>query len=129
MSKADFKFQRELMGISYESASYDMGVLPNSVKRWETNSDADMPDDAWEYIFEARENFDSEVDKMVEQARVIRESTGDSELEFPYWANVKHFESCGQHGNFSMRNAITRAAALILSREGFEISMYYPEGK
>lgn len=123
-SRADFKAQRDALGLSLHDVAELMGVQERSVRRWEAEGGNRIPDAAWELLDGLAERFDLAVQSAVEAAL----DSGAKNAELTYYRTQREYEEHGRdEGHYGLANAIAREVAFELQVEGLQVSMRFPE--
>ncbi len=128
MTRADFRALRERVGHSQQSLADALGVSVRAVKKWEHESGWDAPDDAWELLEAALDTQRRMCDCVLDTAHEQAESLGDVPcVAMTYYRDQAMFDEFGRDaGYFGVANANSRAAAMLLEREGYDVEMRYP---
>lgn len=124
-TKADFKAEREALGLSQQDMADALDVRCMTVKRWERPGFPEPPEDAWERLAEFRELHNQMVDYTIS----IFEHSAADELVLTYYRdqsmyNVAHDDG----GSFAFANAASREAAAILRDGGRNVRFEYAFG-
>lgn len=123
-SRADFKAQRDKLGLSLHDVAELMGVQERSVRRWEAEGGSRIPEAAWKLLndLEGRYNF-----AVMSAVEAVLDS-GAKNVELTYYRNQREYDEQGRdEGPHGLANAIAREVALELKVEGVNVSMRFPE--
>lgn len=130
--KADFKAQRERLGLTQQDISDALGINIKTVKNWENPRQARyrISDAAWEYL-------DCAADIQAQQvayARSVIEKYAEVFAESPivvpitYFRDQAAYDECGRDaGPYGQANATSRAIACELERMGIQVEFRYAD--
>ena len=128
MTKANFRAQREVCGLSQNDVADALGVRTLTVKRWERPGFPEPPADAWEWLSRAVEAHDAAVTSMAAVALARRDTDGVDYVSITYYRDQAQYDSLGRDpGPVGVVNARARAVGELLARENFEVSYAYPD--
>lgn len=130
--KADFKAQRERLGLSQQDVADALGINIKTLKNWENPKQPRyrISDAAWRYL-------DSALDAQAQQVAYARsvvenqiEAFGGDPVVVPitYYRDQATYDRFGrQEGPFGQANANARAIACELQRMGIQVEFRYPD--
>lgn len=130
--KADFKAQRERLGLSQQDVADALDVNIKTVKNWENPKQPRyrVSDAAWEYLDRALDMQAQQVAyarSVVEKriAELGREPTANS---ISYYRDQSTYDRFGRvAGPYGQANATARAIARELERMGVCVEFHYPD--
>lgn len=123
-SKADFKAQREMLGLTQQDVADVADVTVTSVKRWERPGFPEPPADVWAWLDDCA-RLQSEV---VEAATSAAVAQGGGPVQITYYRSQEQYDSLGRDpGPYGMANANSRLVAYRLRSLGYEVGFAYPD--
>ena len=130
-TRADFRAQREALGLAQQDVATALGVNIKTVKNWEKPGFQMPPDFAWDYLLEMKHRQDEMVWHNVAKVREIAEAADGrmpKVVSISYFRTQSQYDECGRdEGPFGFANAASRLAAEKLRRDGFYVEMRYPD--
>lgn len=130
-SKADFRALRESLGLTQTDLAIELGVQPQTVKKWEAmNHPYSPPESAWIRLdeMEAEQILATEdiVNRIIE---LVNRFNGDPGLiPIKYYRDQDDYNVHGRDvAPYGLINARIRAAAKELRRRKLNVQLLYPE--
>lgn len=130
--KADFKAQRERLGLTQQDVADALKINIKTVKNWENPRQTRyrISDDAWKYLDRALE---AQLQQVAYARAVVEkqiEAFGGEPVVVPitYYRDQDSYDRFGRDtGPFGQANANARAVACELERMGIEVEFRYPD--
>ncbi len=122
---ADFRMQREELGLSQADAADALGVTQRSVQRWEKPGGAKPPAFAWEWLDGMCELF---ADMLTAASQALDGAPDGTLVGATYYRSQGEYERHGRDGGyFGMANAVTREVCRVARGRGIECHAVFPE--
>lgn len=125
---ANFRAEREGLGLSRADLARALGVEERAVKRWESPREANAaPGFAWDYLAETRSRHEWTVDTALSKAFELTEDLGrPRKVALTYYTSQASLDAAGKPGFVGAQNAISREVADVLRADGFAVDFVYP---
>lgn len=130
--KADFKAQRERLGLSQQDVADALDVNIKTVKNWENPKQPRyrISDAAWEYLDRALDMQEQQVAyaRSVVEKRIAELGREPTAISITYYRDQATYDRFGREaGPFGQANANARAIACELERMGIQVEFRYPD--
>lgn len=130
--KADFKAQRERLGLSQQDVADALGINIKTVKNWENPKQPRyrVSDAAWEYLDRALDMQAQQVAyaRSVVEKRIAELGREPAMISITYYRDQATYDRFGrEEGPFGQANANARAIACELERMGIQVEFRYPD--
>lgn len=130
--KADFKAQRERLGLSQQDVADALGINIKTVKNWENPRQTRyrISDAAWEYLDRAADVQAQQVAYAcsVVEKRIDELGREPAVVTITYYRDQATYDRFGREaGPFGQANANARAIASELERMGIQVEFRYPD--
>ena len=128
-SKAWFRATRERVGLTQKAMAERLGVLVDTVKKWENPKYYAVPDDATAFLSEALSAHVSAGGAAVEAVMAQSEEQGDQEsVSLLYYRSQRQYDEYGRDpGDYAVIDARCREIAATLETGGISVEYRYPE--
>lgn len=130
--KADFKAQRERLGLTQQDIADALDVNVKTVKNWENPRQTRyrISDAAWEYLDRAADVQAQQVAyaRSVVEKRIDELGREPAVISITYYRDQATYDRFGREaGPFGQANANARAIACELERMGIRVEFRYPD--
>lgn len=125
---AEFRAQRESLGLSQPDVAEALGVQKRTVRRWEQPGCYLAPEEAWEWLDEMADLFERGVHAAMDQVEKVAEQAGKApkSVSMTYYRNQEQYDEFGiDDGPYGFRNAITRETAKRMRAKGYEVQIAF----
>lgn len=123
-TKADFKAEREALGLTQQNVADALQVNIKSVKRWEKPDYQPPQEAAWNWLEDKRALFEQMAEWTTEKAL----TSGASRAILTYYRTQEQFDELGRDkGPFGFANAVAREVGARLEAEGMEVEYRFPD--
>lgn len=130
--KADFKAQRERLGLTQQDIADALDVNVKTVKNWENPRQTRyrISNAAWEYLDRAHDMQAQQVAYAcsVVEKRIDELGREPAAVSITYYRDQATYDRFGREaGPFGQANANARAIACELERKGIKVEFRYPD--
>ena len=128
-TRAEFRMQREALGLSQRDFAALLGVRDRSVRRWELDGSM-PPDDAWKLLDELRADYKLRVASHIASfADVVAEAGRPPKtVSIPYFRTQGEYDAVKDDGQpVGYVNAVLRDVAQQLRAKGFNVAVRFQD--
>lgn len=122
---AEFRAERESLGLSQRDVAEALDVQERSVRRWEDPGFPYLPpEDAWQYLADMRERYDARVAEALAFVGDAAEEAGKppKTVTMTYYRSQREYDDLGrEEGAYGLSNAMTREVAAKLRGMGCNV--------
>ena len=130
--KADFRAEREALGLSIKDMAEQVGVAPITMRRWEKPREWSIPEDVRQKLDELRGRFDAACDRIADELEAHAALGGDppAPVVLPYYRDEGEWEAygpgiAGTGLTFGFANAVARECAAEARALGIPVRYAY----